>query len=116
MVASHAFHGTEAVARSLEQHDPVGWAAGHISLAADAVIRGPFGAGRRGGARSGDDAAGAQRGRHDFRQHDCEERSFLPLTKIKSREVVHVIDNLIFSRSGVCIFHDFPGHYMLKLY
>jgi uncharacterized protein (DUF2126 family) len=28
--------GTEAVARALARHDPVGWAAGHVTLAADA--------------------------------------------------------------------------------
>jgi hypothetical protein len=47
-VASHAFYGTEAVARALARHDPMGWAAGHITLAADAVIRGPPGPGGAG--------------------------------------------------------------------
>ena len=44
-VASHAFYGTEAVARALREHDPEGWAAGHVTLAADAVVRGPPGPG-----------------------------------------------------------------------
>jgi hypothetical protein len=37
--------GTEAVVRALREHDPEGWAAGHVTLAADAVVRGPPGPG-----------------------------------------------------------------------